>query len=278
MAIVNDKEIMLVGLKGDKGEKGEPSPGIQNITVEEATSLFDALTWSEIAQISESGEASQKFSVGNEKTITLSTGEKVTLVILGFDHDDLSDGSGKAGMTIGMKELLAEKYKMSEKAGGWDKCDIRTSKMPTLFLQLPTELQSVIKQVNKKSSGGAGITSITTSADKLWLLAVSEIFSATSVENSTSSIISDYADIYNAEGTQYKYYENLIGDNNGGTKKNSLLIKKLSNGSGEAYHWWLRTSAFHSNGFYKTIGSDGDVSNRSLTYADGYGICFGFCV
>lgn len=51
-----------------------------------------------IAMLSENGTIQNYYSVGDEKTITLSTGEQVTFVILGFDHDDLSDGSGKAGV------------------------------------------------------------------------------------------------------------------------------------------------------------------------------------
>ena len=170
MQVLNDNIVSL--LKGEKGDKGEPSPGIQNITVEEATSLFDALTWAQIAEISESGKASQKFSVGDEKTITLSTSEKITLVILGFNHDDLSDGSGKAGMTIGMTNLLATTYKMnssSSNEGGWDESEMRTSTMPTLLSQFPSDLRNVIKQVNKKATAGSQSTTITTSADKLFL-------------------------------------------------------------------------------------------------------------
>ena len=73
----------------------------------------------------------------------------------------------------------------------------------------------------------------------MFLLAMSEIFSATSIENSATSTIADYADAYNAEGTQYEYYRNLIGDNNGGTTANANLIKKLSNGGGSAHAWWF---------------------------------------
>lgn len=273
MQVLNDNIVSL--LKGEKGDKGEPSPGIQNIEIEE-TSLFDALSWSEIAEISESGEASEYFAVGDEKTIELTTGEQVTLVILGFDHDDLTSG-GKAGMTIGMKELLTTTYRMNATAtneGGWDESEMRTSTMPTLLSQLPADLQSVIKQVNKKASAGG--TSITTSEDKLFFLALSEILSATSIENSETSTTKKYADTYNAEGTQYKYYENLIGDNNGGTAANSLLIKKLSNGSGVATFWWLRSSAVGSTYYFHCTFATGGIGSNSANVT--CGVCFGFCV
>ena len=217
--------------------------------------------------------------MGDETNIELTTGEVITVVILGFNHDDLADGSGKAPISIGMKNLLATTYRMNAtgtNAGGWDESEMRTSTMNTLFNLLPTGWKNIIKTVNKKATAGSQSENITTSADKLWLLAMSEIFSATSIENSSTSTIANYADAYNAEGTQYKYYENLIGDNNGGTATNSLLIKKLSNGSGSAGNWWLRSPSVSSSSYFRYINSAGGVTNN---HANGTrGVSFGFCV
>lgn len=57
-------------------------------------------SWAQIAQISESGRAADYFKVGDTKEITWE-GNTYKMVVLGFDHDDLADGSGKAGMSIG---------------------------------------------------------------------------------------------------------------------------------------------------------------------------------
>ena len=66
-------------------------------------------TWEEIDYISSNGLASEYgFQVGDEKNITLSTNEALTLAIMDFDHDDLADGTGKAGITFGLKNLMAE--------------------------------------------------------------------------------------------------------------------------------------------------------------------------
>ncbi len=239
---------------------------------------FAESDWETIAEESEKGNAQKYFAVGDEKTIELTTGEQVTLVILGFNHDDLTSG-GKAGITIGMKNLLATKYRMNATAtneGGWDESEMRTSTMATLLSQFPSDLQSVIKQVNKKATAGGTSQSITTSADKLFLLAMSEIFSATSIENSATSTIADYADAYNAEGTQYEYYRNLIGDNNGGTTANANLIKKLSNGSGSANAWWLRSASVGSSYGFRCVDSTGGGSGGAVSST--YGVSFGFCV
>lgn len=241
---------------------------------------FSEATPEQIEAIASAGLASEYFNVGDETNIELTTGEVITVVILGFNHDDLSDGSGKAPISIGMKNLLATTYRMNATAtneGGWDESEMRTSTMNTLFNLLPPSWKNIIKTVNKKATAGSQSENITTSADKLWLLAMSEIFSATSIENSSTSTIANYADAYNAEGTQYKYYENLIGDNNGGTGTNSLLIKKLSNGSGSAYAWWLRSPYVSSSSSFRYINSSGSVNNYNVANLT-YGVSFGFCV
>lgn len=221
---------------------------------------FEKASWSDIAALSESGSADKYFSVGDEKTISLTTGEQVTLVILGFDHDDLM-GGGKAGMTIGMKNLLATTYRMNATAtneGGWDESEMRTSTMATLLSQLPSDLQGVIKQVNKKATAGGASTSITTSADKLWLLAEVEVDGTTSA---------GYAD----EGEQYEYWK-TVKDGTVAADR----IKYLSNGSGSAYSWWLRSPNVSSSYYFRYISSSGGVSGSTANSA--CGVSFGFCV
>lgn len=221
---------------------------------------FEKASWSDIAALSESGSADKYFSVGDEKTISLTTGEQVTLVILGFDHDDLT-GGGKAGISIGMKNLLATKYRMNATAtneGGWDESEMRTSTMATLLSQLPSDLQGVIKQVNKKATAGGASTSITTSADKLWLLAEVEVDGTTSA---------GYAD----EGEQYEYWK-TVKDGTVAADR----IKYLSNGSGSAYDWWLRSPYVSNSTYFRAFASTGGVASYHAYLTRG--VSFGFCV
>ena len=221
---------------------------------------FEKASWSDIAALSESGSADKYFSVGDEKTISLTTGEQVTLVILGFDHDDLTSG-GKAGMTIGMKNLLATTYRMNAtgtNAGGWNESEMRTSTMATLLSQLPSDLQGVIKQVNKKATAGSQSTSITTSADKLWLLAEVEVGGTTSA---------GYAD----EGEQYEYWK-TVKDGTVAADR----IKYLSNGSGSANNWWLRSPNVSNSTNFRIFNSSGIVRYSDANYTRG--VSFGFCV
>lgn len=221
---------------------------------------FEKASWSDIAALSESGSADKYFSVGDEKTISLTTGEQVTLVVLGFDHDNLT-GGGKAGMSIGMKNLLATKYRINAtatNAGGWDESEMRTSTMATLLSQLPSDLQSVIKQVNKKATAGGASTSITTSADKLWLLAEVEVDGTTSA---------GYAD----EGEQYEYWK-TVKDGTVAADR----IKYLSNGSGSVSNWWMRSPYLSSTTNFRYFNSTGSASSYYAGAA--HGVSFGFCI
>ena len=248
----------------------------QEVTLENAD-------WGTIAKISAAGKASEYFNVGDEKTISLTTGESVTLQILGFNHDDKADGSGKAGITFGMKNLLATKYSMNSSntnAGGWNSSAMRSSTMATLLSQLPSDLRAVIKSVSKKAMVGGGsssspATSVQASTDSIWLLAVAELFSKTAIENSSYSTIKNNAAGYTAEGSQYELFKNTVAD---GDPNNSqtALVKKLSNGSGSADTWWLRSAdpTYSTNFHY--IYYYGDVNHNGASYSRG--VCFGFCV
>lgn len=222
---------------------------------------FATDSWATIASAAESGNAQQYYNVGDEKTIQLSTGEQVTLVILGFNHDDLISG-GKAAMTIGMKELLATEYRMNAtrtNVGSWNKCEMRTLRMPALLAQLPSDLQDVIKQVNKKTTAGNTSTSITTSTDKLWLLAKVEVDGTTD---------RGYVD----EGQQYEYWKTVKD----GTV-DADRIKRSSNGNGSVQDWWLRSPRTTTDDCYEEFNkSGGDSSSVADIFPSG--VSYAFCI
>lgn len=221
---------------------------------------FSKASWGQIAALSEGGSASKYFSVGDEKTIELTTGEEITLVILGFNHDDLT-GGGKAGITIGMKNLLATRYAINSSgtnAGGWDQSKMRTETMQTLLAQLPSDLRNSIKQVNKKATAGNLSETITTSSDKLFL------FSEVEIDGTTKAA-------HAAEGEQYEYWK-TIKDGTVAADR----IKYLANGGGSANSWWLRSPYTAISTRFQYINSAGGVSSNNT--ASTYGVSFGFCV
>ena len=221
---------------------------------------FATAAWGDISRIAAAGDAQKYFNVGDEKTVELSTGEVITLVILGFNHDDLTSG-GKAPITVGMKNLLATRYRMNSSntnAGGWDNSEMRTTTMQTLLGQLPSDLQAVIKSVDKKATSGSASTTITTSSDKLFL------FSEVEIDGTTSSG-------YASEGEQYEYWKTVKDG-----KTSADRIKYLSNGGGSANIWWLRSPYVSTSHAFRCILSTGIVSNYAASGT--YGVSFGFCV
>ena len=239
---------------------------------------FATDSWETISAACKDGSYKTVYKVGDTKDIELSTGETITVAIMGFDHDDLSDGSGKAPITLGMTELMATTYRMNStdtNAGGWDESEMRTSTMATLLTQLPSDLQSVIKQVNKKATAGSQSTTITTSADKLFLFALAELASKTGLENSTSASIKNNAATYEQEGTQYEYFKNTVGDADI-YKACPALVKKLSNGGGSANNWWLRSPSLGGSTYFWYVTPSGDVIRSGASIS--HGVSFGFCV
>lgn len=232
---------------------------------------LDSLSWAEIAEIAKAGRAACVFNIGDEKTITLSTGEKITLVILGFFHDTYYDSEYDEDtsytITFGMKNCLATRYQMNASntnVGGWESSKMRTSVMPTLLSQLPADLQSVIKSVYKKTSAGNKSTTITTTNDKLFLLSEVEV-------NGTTA--TTYAD----EGGQYAYFKRnggYVQYGNDGYYPNG--IKALSNGDGDSYYWWLRSPSVAYAHTFRCVFAGGSVNN--IGASSSYGVSFGFCV
>lgn len=225
-------------------------------TIWNAPKKFSDSTWEEISAISATGNASAYYSIGDEKTITLSTGEEITLMIVGFNHDDKADGSGKAGITIGMKNLLKDEYAWSynslPRGYEWKDSSIRNEILPTIFVQLPVDLQQYIVEVNKEAINFS--FTIDNIPDRLWLFSRNEI-------NETS------LNLYKDEGTQYEYYA-----------KNPNTIK-YSNG--KAVDWWTRSIDYQEKGNVVYAPSSQSMSgNTDYSSSGSYKkyICFGFCV
>ena len=216
---------------------------------------LENFTWAEIDAIGQSGFASSVFSVGDTKNISVS-GETLTMEIVGFNHDDLTSG-GKAPYTFGMKNLMASTRAMnssSTNSGSFVGSAMYTGYLSTSFLTgLPSDLQSVIKTVNKKTGTGGGSSSGTrTDAVKIFLFAEIEVFG--SITNSVSG-----------EGSRYSRFTN-----------SSSRIKHLSNGSGSEHWWWLRSPGSGNSNYFCAVSSDGGAGLLGASYS--YGVCAGFCV
>lgn len=113
---------------------------------------FKTGSWAKIAEIAEAGNASQVFSVGDTRSAVID-GNTVTVEIIGFDHDDLADGSGKAGITLRVKtnidSLMSKGAYGSTKTTSWA-TSYGYGIVTGLIDKFEPELLAVVKEVNKQ--------------------------------------------------------------------------------------------------------------------------------
>lgn len=176
-------------------------------------------------------------------------GTNYRIDIIGKNHDDLSDGTGKAPLTFQMHDCYATTYRMNAintNVGGWRDCQMRTQTMPALKVLMPAEVQAGIRPVNKLTSAGNQSSSIVTTSDELFLPSEVEVFG--SIEYSAAG-----------EGAQYEYYQ--AGNS------------KVKNRNGGADGWWDRSP--HSRGYFCYVKSSGSADWNAAGYS--YGVAFAFC-
>ena len=239
---------------------------------------FATDSWSVINEYASTGAAADAYKVGDEKVIELSTGTQITLVILGFNHDNKA-GGGKAAITFGVKDIINGWYEFnapvdgnSSNVGGWDKSKMRGVYMRRLFRLLPTDLQAVITPVEKMTSAGGGSSELYKSIDDLFLLSLAEIYSHDAIATSAWGVIKDNATVYNAEGEQYEYWQNAIGDLDPNATDEALI--KYMNGGADG--WWWRSPYVGLGSLAWYVIYDG-YAHYDLVDG-GYGVSFGFCV
>lgn len=219
-----------------------------------AKNALSDMSWADISTVCKAGLASEYWSVGDTKPITIN-GVAYNVVLIDFDHDDVTDstsyGRAKAGATFNLLEVTDTNYQMAHDeyvCNNWTLSSIRSSTLPTILSQLETDLQSVVVPVNKSYSiySSNSVTYDTTS-DSLFLLSVPEIGG------------SDTTD-----GTLYSYFSKTSNR------------KKYAIG-GSSRYWWLRTANGYSSGYkFARVIATGTISY--LTCSSSQTISFAFCV
>lgn len=256
----------------------EDSNNVVNITYLEKPSvnmIFGENTPQQIAEVSSQiassnmtsaeVEATYGWKLGDTKDITLTTGEIIQMQIIGFNHDNKSDGSGKAGITLQMKNCLRTKYTMNgskTNAGGYASCYMKKSIIPTFKATLPQEWQDVIKLVDKKSAngGGSNYSEMLTLSEDLFLLSEIEVF----------GVVSKAQDGIN-EGSVYEYWDG---------KTDANRIKKYDTNADNIADtnllWWLRSSVLNNTTNFGIVTMGG--TSGAISANGSHGISFAFCV
>ena len=132
---------------------------------------------------------------GTKFSVKLTDGKTLEYRIIGINHDDLADGSGKAGLTFWVTNDVLYKDTMNAtktNVGGWEKSELRDRlNSGDLWSKLPSDFQSKVKAITKMTDnqGGGKIGTPSATIDKLFLLSTTEIY---------GNLQSD--------GTQYEYF------------------------------------------------------------------------
>ena len=210
---------------------------------------FSDNTWAQIIDACHKNQVPDTWAVENQKTMTIN-GTDYVIDIIGKNHDDYADGSGKAPLTFQLHDCYGTPYAMNSSetnVGGWTSCAMRSTHLPTILALMPMEVQNGIREVNKLTSAGSQSATINTTADKLFLLSEIEIFGSATYSSGS-------------EGTQYNYY-----------KANS----RVKNKNGNLAIWDERSPRYDSSVFFCSVNSDGvaDYTNPNAPQ----GVAFGFC-
>ena len=208
---------------------------------------FAGGSWADIAAVSEAGKAAEYFAVGDTKIIN-ADGKDITLRIIGFNHDMLADGSGKAGITIWSETALSDTMAIDN----WQTlaANMRTKLKP----KLPSDLQAVIKAVAKEcdtyNANNQTIVDTPVSVDfDLFPLSFAEC----KITKYGSVTGNDFQQRFTPLGTAYQYFENVHN-----TTWCGPYNSKWETGN------WMRQWLTHYD--FKGVYTDRNVSTSSVKW------------
>ena len=236
---------------GSTSETADVVVGIANIALATLDSVFGNNSWAAIIKACHEKQVPDTWKVGDSCNMTI--GNKTYAIdIIGKNHDDYADGSGKAPLTFQMHDCYADTKTMNSSktnSGGWKNSAMRTTHLPAILALMPTEVQNGIREVNKQTSAGDTSYTIYTTSDKLFLASEIEIFGTNT-----------YA--ARGEGTQYAYYK--AGNS------------KIKNSGGVAAWWWTRSPVVNSERDFVFAGSRDTADYSAANTAGAVAFCFCF--
>ena len=210
--------------------------------------------------IAAKGEASPAYAkakaamdAGTKFSMKLTNGKTLEYRIIGINHDDLADGSAKAGLTFltTSTTISSRMNATNTNAGGWEKSELR-QKMNSgeIWNLMPSDFQSKVKPVRKLTNNVGGgdannNAAVTATSDRLFLLSYSEIVP-------TSYWASDYP-WSSSEGTQYEAFKGKVTQNDSG---NDCLKIGPS--------WWERSAYPGNSGSFLLVCVHGVPSDSSV--------------
>ena len=214
--------------------------GTANVDLIMIDPVFGNNSWADIIKACQEKQVPDTWNVGDSCNMTINN-KTYAIDIIGKNHDDYADGSGKAPLTFQMHTTYATQYKMNGAEYnncGWKNCLVRTSNaFPALKKVMPAEVVAALKAVTKKTTAGDASSAIDTTSDTLFLLSEIEVQGTR-----THS--------YAGEGTQYAYYQTAAN-----RKKNRA--------------WYLRSPRISSTSCFCRTGWNGEAEWSVASEVDG---------
>ena len=214
--------------------------GTANVDLVMIDPVFGNNSWATIIKACQEKQVPNTWNVGDSCNMTINN-KTYAIDIIGKNHDDYADGSGKAPLTFQMHTTYATQYKMNgaeDNSCGWKNCLVRTSNaFPALKKVMPAEVGAALKAVTKKTTAGGASSAIDTTEDTLFLLSEIEVQGTRTYS-------------YAGEGTQYEYYKTAAN-----RKKNRA--------------WYLRSPRLNNTSCFDRTGWNGEADWSVASEVDG---------
>ena len=209
-------------------------------------------------------KAKAAMDAGTTWSLKLTNGKTLTYRIIGINHDDLADGSGKAGLTFltTSTTIFSRMNPTGTNTGGWEASELR-AKMNSgeIWSLMPADFQSKVKSVRKFTSNVGGLdknAAVTATSDRLFLLSYSEI-----VPTSHWASVCPWT---SSEGTQYEAFKGSVTNNYG----ENLVV-------GNGRRWWERSVNPDSTVDFLVVFEDGSPASGDGYASSGNYVCPAFC-
>lgn len=212
-------------------------------------------SWKTIIANIENGTYATKYKIGNYKPLDLGTEGIVNMQIVGFDVDELADGTGYAPISFISKDVLLTKKQMNSvlsNVGGWPSMPLREYLINDIAHLFPLYIFSHINTVKKYSSVFSPENSNTETSERIWIPSAREVNRPYTRMESNGPI---YKPLYYYGGPENQYKRYIDGN----------LV-----------NWWFRSASHQSEKyFYAECKTQpmGVSANDNTTY-----ICPGFCL
>ena len=265
----------------------------EDIVFSSVSPILDENDWTTIREVSDAGQGSNYWSIGDRKAITLNgtlghlslSNYTTYAFIIGFNHNASVEGANrihfqlaKTALSGGTDVCLCDssyKSDVSEtdyfsmnrsktNSGGWKSSQMRTnicgtslsSYSGTIIAVIPAALRAVLKSVTKytdNTGNSSSASAVTATTDYFFLLSEYEVFGTIMHGNPNES----------SKQAQYLYYS-------AGNSK----VKYNHSATSIAVFWWLRSpSAIYPN-YFIGVFPNASIGNFVATRSYGFAPCF----